>query len=54
MRIMLGVSPWQSARQLFVIANIRSLQEVIRFSNLSLFSRLSDSDTSILCMLYKF
>ena len=48
MRMMLGVPPWHSARQMFVNANVRSLQEVVRFSTFSLFSRVSGSDNSIL------
>ena len=47
MRMMLGVPPWSSARHMFVNANVRSLQEVVRFSSYSLFSRVCDSENSI-------
>ena len=49
MSMMLGMPPWHSARQMFVNANVRSLQEVLRFSIFGLFSRVNNTDNSILC-----
>ena len=49
MGMMLGVPPWYGACQVSVNANVRSLQDVVRFSNLSLLSRVKDSDNSFVC-----
>lgn len=49
--MMLGVPPGHSAKQIFVKANVRSLQEAARFSTFTLFSCVSDCDNWVLCCL---
>ena len=45
---MLGVPPWNSARNMFVNSNVRSLQEVLRFATYSLSTRIEQSTNVVL------
>ena len=51
MRMLLGYPPWQSARNMFVRHNVRSFDELLRYSCYSLKVRVESSRNVLLCTL---